>query len=328
MLERAPHASGLPSLSTLRASLGSSPRRLPALRAPERRIELRRFAAPAAYAGTLERPLRVAHLTDQHVGFVTPMELQMAAVRAANAERPDLVALSGDFVCHSQLYLEDLQEVIRAFDAPVVAVLGNHDYWAGARSVRRALKRAGAAVLRNAHTTVELGGQRLQVIGVDDAYTGHADVRRAVRGLRADLPALALSHIAEEADALWAAGVPLVLAGHTHAGQITVARLNELALGRVGGHRYVHGLYGRRDLPAPHGAVYVGAGIGAAVVPFRVGKRARPEVTLFELGREAPCPGEHHGEQAPLDGRGPSARKRAKRRAKVIRLQERRSRRR
>ena len=327
MPARAPQASGLSPLGALRASLGATPRRLPPLRAPERRIRLSRFAGPAVYAERLERPLRVAHLTDQHVGFVTPMELQLAAVEATNAQRPDLVALSGDFVCHSQLYLADLQEVIRAFDAPVVAVLGNHDYWAGARSVRRALKRAGVAVLRNDHTTLDLGGQRLQVVGVDDAYTGHADVRRAVRGLRADLPTLGLSHIAEEADALWAAGVPLVLAGHTHAGQITVARLNELALGRVGGHRYVHGLYGHRDRSAPHGAVYVGAGIGAAVVPFRVGKRARPEVTVFELGRRTPCPNEHHGEQAPLGGRGPSARKKAKRRAKVIRLQERRSRR-
>ena len=53
-----------------------------------------------------------------------------------------------------------------------------------------------------------VGDMELRI--VDDAYTGHADVEKAVKGLRRDLPTLGLSHIAEEADALWRHGVPLV----------------------------------------------------------------------------------------------------------------------
>jgi hypothetical protein len=169
-------------------------------------------------------------------------------------------------------------------------VLGNHDHWAGGAEVRRTLIRAGAEVLDNAHTTVTLRGERLQVVGLDDAYTGHADWQRAVHGLRHDLPTLGLSHIAEEADHLWTAGVSLVLSGHTHAGQVTLARLNELALGRIIGHRYIHGIYGSRSEPSPRGAVYVGAGIGAAVIPLRVGERARREVAIFELGYRPRAP--------------------------------------
>ena len=153
-------------------------------------------------------------------------------------------------------------------------MLGNHDHWSGGAEVKRALERGGVEVLSNRNTTITVRNERLQVVGLDDAYTGHARRDEAVKGLRKDLPVIGLSHIAEEADGLWRYGVPLVLSGHTHGGQVTLARLHELAVGIVAGHKYVHGLYGSRrhadhsGVLEPQGAVYVGAGIGAAVVPF------------------------------------------------------------
>lgn len=266
-------------------------------------IELRRFAGVAQHARALQG-VRIAHLTDLHVGRVTPLRVQMAAVRLVNAERPDIVVITGDFVCHSHRWLDQLTHVIASFDAPVLTVLGNHDHWSGADEVRWALQRGGAEVLDNAHTCLTLRGQRLQIVGLDDAYTGHADIPRAVRGLRKDIPSLALSHIAEEADALWSMGIPLVLSGHTHAGQVTVAKLHEFVLGQVVGHRYIHGLYGSRITPGRFpGAVYVGAGIGAAVVPVRLGQRGRREVTIFELGMAPGAWDEHHAEQLPVGAR-------------------------
>lgn len=304
---------------------------------PKYGIELRRFAGPRAYRSRLGHA-RIAHLTDLHVGRVTPYAVQRAAVEMTNAERPDLVVLTGDFVCHSQLWLDQLVEVVSGFEAPTIAVLGNHDHWSGADEVEAALKRGGVDVLRNRNTTVTLGHERLQVVGLDDAYTGHARVEEAVKGLRRDLPTLALSHIAEEADGLWKRGIPLVLAGHTHGGQVTVARLHELSLGKIGGHKYLHGLYGSRDARGNHedssvqalpsakrgepGAVYVGAGIGAAVMPLRLGDRGKREVTIFELGAEPGALDEHHAEQEPMPGRKPSQAVMAKRAAAVVRKRQ------
>ena len=94
-----------------------------------------------------------------------------------------------------------------------------------------------------------------------------------------------------------------MLAGHTHGGQVTLARLHEIALGRIAGHKYVHGLYGSRTPKgsnAPQGAVYVGAGIGAAVMPLRLGERGKRELTIFELGHAPGTFDEHHAEQAAL----------------------------
>lgn len=290
------------------------------------KFQLRRFAGSHLHQEQLGSPICVAHLTDLHVGRVTPMHVQMAAVELVNRQDPDLVVITGDFVCHSQEYLDALTEVIEGFDAPVIGVLGNHDHWSGAAEVRRALRRGGMELLDNAHTTITLNRERLQVVGLDDAYTGHADVDRATKGLRRDLPVLGLSHIAEESEQMWPKGVPLVLSGHTHAGQVTLARLNELALGRLVGHRYIHGLYGSRRGDEPEGAVYVGAGIGAAVIPLRLGERARREVTLFELGYPPGSFDEDHTTQEALPGRPPSERTIQERQIAVARKQARRDR--
>jgi hypothetical protein len=268
--------------------------------------------------------MRIAHLTDLHVGRVTPFAIQREARALVNAQKPDLVLVTGDFVCHSQLYLDQLTELMGGFSAPVIAVLGNHDYWAGADEVCLALRRAGVEVLRNQNTTISVRGQRIQIVGLDDAYTGHARRGKAVAGLRSDIPSLALSHIAEEADLLWPCGIPLVLSGHTHGGQITLARLNEITLGKIGGHKYVHGLYGSRQANDNAGAVYVGAGIGAAVMPFRIGERGKREVTIFELGVSPGNFFEDHEEQVPMPGRAVSAAKLNRRRAKVVRRRKRR----
>src|SRR5688572_266753 len=98
------------------------------------RIEVRRFAGTQEHAEQLSH-LRIAHLTDLHFGRVTPMAVQRHAVQLTNDGKPDLVVITGDFVCHSQLYLESLIETLSKIEAPVLAVLGNHDYWSGADEV-------------------------------------------------------------------------------------------------------------------------------------------------------------------------------------------------
>ena len=266
-----------------------------------RKIEVRHFAGTSQLAEAIGRPLRIAHVSDQHVGRATPHRVQRRAVELVNAQSPDLVVLTGDYVAHSISHLDKLEELISGIEAPTVGVLGNHDHWSGADAVRRTLRRAGAEVLDNANTVIEIMGERLQIVGLDDAYTGHADVTAALRGLRPDLPTIGLSHIAEEAERLWDAGVSLVLSGHTHSGQITVGGLHRLTLGALGGHRYLHGLYGCRLGTLARGAVYVSAGIGAAVVGVRLGERARREVATFDLGAMPGDFDEHHAEQEPVE---------------------------
>ncbi|MFT6397370.1 MAG: putative MPP superfamily phosphohydrolase [Bradymonadia bacterium] len=244
------------------------------------------------------------------------MEVQWEAIRVANDERPDLVVLTGDFVGYDLDWLDKLQELVAGIQAPTIATLGNHDHWTDAVEVERTLRKAGADVLSNAWTELELSGQRLQVVGLDDAYTGHADVERATRGIDTSVSTLGLSHIPEEADALWQSGVPLVLSGHTHAGQLTFGTAQRFNFASMVGHRYVHGLYGDRG---GEGALYVSAGVGSSTFGLRLGERARSEVAIFELGAEVGAFHEHHTEQAAVLTLEESARRRAKWKARAER---------
>jgi hypothetical protein len=94
----------------------------------------------------------------------------------------------------------------------------------------------------------------------------------------------------------------------------------------------VHGLYGSRNPKTganhPQGAVYVGAGIGAAVMPLRLGERGKRELTIFELGHTPGSFDEHHAEQPALEGRKPPPWLTQKRNAQVARKREARARKR
>jgi len=249
-------------------------------------LRLRHFAGHEIHQHYLNTPIRVAHLTDQHVGRVTPMRVQKEAIKIALETNPDIFVLTGDFVCHSELFLHDLTEIMQLIPLPKFAVLGNHDHWTNASAVKKALKKGGVEILENAHTIIEIKGEKLQLVGLDDAYTNHADINKATDGMKKNIATLGLSHIAEQADHLWLKDIPLVLSGHTHAGQITVAGLHELILNKVIGHKYIHGFYGKLHEEQPTGAVYVSAGIGAAVMPIRMGETGKREVAIFDLGAD------------------------------------------
>jgi predicted MPP superfamily phosphohydrolase len=212
------------------------------------------------------------------------MSAQVAAIDLALSQDPDIFVLTGDFVCHSELFLQDLTELVKRIDRPTFAVLGNHDHWTNGQAVAKALKKGGVEVLSNEHTIIELRNEKLQLVGLDDAYTKHADIEKATKRMKKNVATLGLSHIAEQADGLWLKQVPLVLSGHTHGGQVTVAGLHELILKKVVGHKYIHGFYGDRKRDYPLGAVYVSAGIGSAVLPIRLGEKGKREVAIFNLG--------------------------------------------
>lgn len=224
--------------------------------------------------------LRVAHLTDLHVGMVTPDALVREAIDLATAAAPDLVALTGDFVAHTTGALHRLVRLLSPLPGPKVAVLGNHDHRAGAADVAKALEDAGVFVLDNTWTW--LPGPGLAVVGVDDHTYQKTDVTRATTGLDGR-PAIGLSHHPAGAPALWDRGVPVVLSGHTHGGQVHHPKWSTRLFARFEGTPHVTGLCGE---PGRH--VYVCPGIGAAVLPWRAGRGAARTVAVLEIEGTAP----------------------------------------
>ena len=220
--------------------------------------------------------LRIAQLSDFHVGERTRPETIRDAIARANAFEPDLVVLTGDYLCRNRSGIGLMRELLGGLGAPTVAVLGNHDHWVDARGAARSLTALGYAVLRNQNTTLTLHGAPFTIIGIDDLLSGQARPREALAGA-ASGSRLVLAHGPKTADQLRRLGQPLLcLSGHTHGGQINIPGLTSLMLRALAHEPYDRGLFRL-------GAVqlYVNRGIGNSALRIRV--NSDPEVTLAVL---------------------------------------------
>lgn len=230
---------------------------------------------------TGQRPVRVLLASDIHVaGPDMPPERLARIVDQINALRPDIVLLAGDFISDKMLStriypFDEIMAPLRALRAPLgaFAVLGNHDHWVDAAAAREALIRAGVRPLNN--EAVRAGP--LAIGGLDDDYTGHADLPRTLAALRAlgGVPIL-LSHSPDPFPDVpgW---LPLMVAGHTHCGQISLPLIGPLATASRHGRRYVCGRIDENGR-----TLIVGAGLGTSVVPLRIG--AVPDMWMVEVG--------------------------------------------
>src|SRR6476620_1651869 len=127
--------------------------------------------------------VRIAQLSDIRVGATTPREHMRAAVAAANAAKPDLVVLTGDYVCWRRVEAPMVADQLAGLSASrVLAVLGNHDYFTWGAGVAASLEHNGYEVLRNQTTIAQVNGAPLAMVGVDDPVTRHDDIDAAFAG--------------------------------------------------------------------------------------------------------------------------------------------------
>lgn len=234
------------------------------------RVEVTEHVVPVP---GLAREVRVLHLTDVHVRGVEPRLERLAAF--LRGLRPDLLVLTGDVVTRgwteeaASLFLSALPE------APLGrwGVIGNWEYWGGAPPERWAPILEGHDVGFLRDVSVDLGA--LQIVGTDDVLAGSPDVEAAFRGTDASRPILALTHSPAIFPALARPGVRVVLAGHTHAGQVRLPFVGPFFLPRGTGG-YACGWYERDGT-----WLFVNRGVGWSMAPLRLG--APPEIAWVRL---------------------------------------------
>jgi predicted MPP superfamily phosphohydrolase len=226
--------------------------------------------------------VRIAHLSDIHVGNLTPETHVRAAVALATSAGADVIALTGDYVCWRKSEIGMLREQLAGLSAArVVATLGNRDYFTSGTGVTRVLAGHGYDVLRNRHTTVMLRGAPLHLVGIDDPVTRHHDLDEAFAGVPERGTRVVLCHCPEQAPGLAERGADLVLSGHTHGGQIYVHGVTDRIITRMG-KRYRRGFYREGDL-GRRTQLYVTPGVGFSGLRVRVGDGTQAEVALFTL---------------------------------------------
>ena len=225
-------------------------------------------------------PLRIALISDIHVSGPDMPPARVARIVAqVNALRPDLVLIAGDLVSDKGAATRHYATAdaiaplgeLRAKLATVV-VPGNHDHWRDMPAIRRELEGTGAVVLANEARRfgpVTIGG-------LDDDFTGHADLPATLNAMAASggAPVL-LSHSPDPFPNL-PRGFGLMLAGHTHCGQLRYPWGGSPATMSRYGQRYACGLVRQNG-----NVLVTTAGLGTSVLPFRFG--TRPEIWLIEL---------------------------------------------
>lgn len=213
--------------------------------------------------------LRVLQITDLHLGVYASVEDVEALMTRAEALRPDLVVLTGDFSDHLPWVLPSLA-LISQMKAPlgVAAVLGNHEYYRGVKENTRAYERAGIDLLFDESRGFRRGHAELRIVGVDDPgrskqpghYTTQAEL--ALRDVPSDAFTLGLCHRPEGFDALAAHRVGLTLSGHTHGAQMGVGDHSVLEPAMPA--QYLRGFYKKND-----SVLYTSSGAGHWF-PFRL----------------------------------------------------------
>lgn len=241
-----------------------------------RRVRLRLARWPAELDG-----LRLALVSDLHAGAPHVDERRVErVVERVMRERPDLVALLGDYVDPTVAFggflePEKVAARLARLRAPlgVVAVLGNHDWSTDGPRVAAALRDAGISVLEN--EAVPAGGGRLWVVGLADATKRRPDMDAAFAAVPAGAPALVLSHDPDVFPHV-PARAALTVAGHTHGGQVDLPVARRFVIPSRFGARYRRGhvVEGGRHL-------FITAGVGTSRFPIRLGVPS--EVVVLRL---------------------------------------------
>jgi len=222
-------------------------------------------------------PLRLAFLSDLHLGPTTAPATLERAVALANQHRPDLVLLGGDYV-----FLEAtadrcraIRDLLSQLQAPLkLGVWGNHDLWTDHAALEQALQAAGVTMLVNQQHRLPPPHDDVVVLGLDEPWTGapdgtplHSDA--AVR--------IGLAHGPDGYDHLARAAPDLLLCGHTHGGQVCLPGGRPLTVPGQRSRQWPHGVHEHQGT-----CIVVSRGIGGVEIPVRL--FAPPDVVWVTVG--------------------------------------------
>ena len=221
----------------------------------------------------------IAQLTDFHYLPDQQDSLMEEVVATVNAENPDLIALTGDYITKSPDVFSPLMTILGKLNAKhgIFGVIGNHDGWHGNLSdFEKEFRKAGFDFLVNQGTKIEINGEKIHILGTDSIWSGTIEPSTCYRGHR-DEPVIALVHEPDVFDALRDQyRVDLQLSGHTHGGQCRVPLIGYAPVKVRYGRNYIYGHYERDD-----SQIFVSRGLGT--VGHHVRFACAPEVAILTL---------------------------------------------
>jgi predicted MPP superfamily phosphohydrolase len=225
----------------------------------------------------------IAQVSDLHYGHFISTEFIRRYIALVIDVSPDMIALTGDY----QQYREDIWRAARELrplaewsrrerhGEGVVAIMGNHDTWAGTVDVTEAVRRAGIMVLNNHHVELKRDGASLYIAGVADPWSLRADLDRTLLGVPENACVVLLAHEPDYLVESAQRGVDLQLSGHLHGGQIKLPFVGAVLSPSRYNRRYIEGFYKREET-----LMFVSRGLGGHP-PVRYA--CKPQIALLVL---------------------------------------------
>jgi uncharacterized protein len=248
--------------------------------------------------------LKIVAISDIHGGSRGVDEAKIRElVSIANEQNPDLIVLLGDFVSQQRddlpardrglkMPIATIAENLRGLKAQygVYAVLGNHDGWYDDASVKSALESAGIDVLENEIKVIEKNGAKIRLLGLKDHlkldswYTFDAEIRKAAARYAGGGDYIVLEHSPDIFEVLnyhktLGADFKLMLAGHTHGGQVWLPVLGTPIVPSSFGQKYSYGHKREKDVD-----LFVTTGVGTSILPIRF--MMPPEIAVLTVAAE------------------------------------------
>ncbi|HEX6717123.1 MAG TPA: metallophosphoesterase [Pyrinomonadaceae bacterium] len=227
--------------------------------------------------------LRIAVLSDIHADewFITDKKVR-TIVQETNQLQPDLIVILGDYMSSNGRVTHRVEPdvfgvILKDLHAPlgVYSVLGNHDWWYNGGKVRKALEQNGIKVLENEAVRVDARGTSMWLVGLADLWTRPQRIAETIAQVPEREPLIALTHNPDIFPHV-PERVPLLLAGHTHGGQIRFPLIGTVVESSEFGDRYLRG-----HVVENNHHLFVTTGIGTSIVPVRFG--VPPEIVLLTI---------------------------------------------
>lgn len=227
--------------------------------------------------------LKIAVISDIHAGgsFIDDKKLRLIVERT-NQLHPELILILGDYMSSNgwisrRVEPEVFGAVLKNFSAPygTYSVFGNHDVWYSTVKVRAGLAQNGIKVLDNEVLQVEVRGQPLWLMGLGDLWTEPQRIEETVAKVPEGQTMIAMTHNPDIFPNV-PQRVPLLLAGHTHGGQVRFPFIGSVVQSSAFGQRYERG-----HVVENNHHLFVTTGIGTSIVPARFG--VTPEIVSLTI---------------------------------------------
>ncbi|KJS87678.1 MAG: metallophosphoesterase [Peptococcaceae bacterium BICA1-8] len=238
-------------------------------------IAVKKYVVPVRNLPSSFNGFTILHLTDLHSKEYGSNQKRL--INLINRYEFDMVAITGDLVDKDNPNINPAISLIKGMQKkPAFFVPGNHDWWTDYK-IKEPLLSEGVQILENTSQKYTKGDKHIWIIGVDDPYLGKDNLDLALEGTDDSSPRLLLAHAPNIYPLAIQSKIDLVLAGHTHGGQVRIPIIGAIVVPGQGLFpKLDYGLFSSNST-----TMVINGGLGESILPVRFYNR--PEIVLITL---------------------------------------------